>query len=69
MYYSVKDVASILKCDPETIRRRIRTNKLKAIKVNSQFKIKENDIIEMLTENVVGIDLNGKTLTEIIDLF
>ena len=68
MYYSVKDTANILKCDPETIRRRIRNNKLKAIKVNSQFKIREEDVIEMLKEHVFGIDLSGKTLDEIVSL-
>ncbi len=68
MNYSIKEVATLLKCDPETIRRRIRNNKLKAIKVNNQFKIKEEDIIEMLKNYISGTDLDGKSLSEIISL-
>ena len=66
MYYSIKDIARLLGCDPETIRRRIRDKKLKAIKVNNQFKVKEEDLIEMLKEKIIGVDLSEKTFEEIL---
>ncbi len=67
MYYSVKEVADLLHCDRETVRRWVRTKKLKAIKVNLEFKIREEDLLDLLKNKIVGIDLNGKTLTEILE--
>lgn len=68
MYYTIKDAANLLKRDPETIRRKIRKNKLAAIKVGNQFKIREDDLIEMLKETIIGIDLSGKTIDEILKI-
>lgn len=67
MVYSVKEAANILKCDPETVRRKIRTGNLKAIKFGTQFKVKEEDIITMLKETITGINLDGMSLSDIVN--
>ena len=66
-YYSIKDVADLLQCDPETVRRRIRSGKLKAIKLNGRVKILEEDLIAMLKESALGIEFDGKSLKEILN--
>ena len=68
MYYSIKNISEMLKCDSETVRRWVRTGKLKATKVDLKFRIKEEDIIELLKERTTGIDLTGKNLKEIVEL-
>ena len=66
-YYSIKDVADLLQCDPETVRRRIRSGKLKAIKLNGRVKILEEDLIAMLKESALEIEFDGKSLKEILN--
>lgn len=68
MYYSVKDVAKILKCDPETIRRRIRTGKLESVVIGGKHKIKESEIKELCKEYIKGIDISDMSLEEISSL-
>lgn len=62
MYYDVKDVATIIGCGVETVRRWINQGELKAIKMHNHYKIKKEDIYEMLlTSN------SGKNKDEIAD--
>lgn len=65
-YYSIKEVAKMLRCDPETIRRKIRSGKLKAIKYGMIFKVEENDIIELLKKETTGVDFENKNLNDIL---
>lgn len=52
MYYGVKEVADMLNCGVETIRRKIKNNSLKAIKINNHYKVTKDDVIEMLKNSI-----------------
>ena len=59
-YLSVKEVSAILKVDPQTIKRWIRTGKLKAFKAgsigSSRYKILESDFKDYLSEKTVSVE-------------
>lgn len=46
--YSVKEVADILDMNPETIKRYIHREELKAYKVGREWRIKESDLEEFV---------------------
>lgn len=51
--YTIKELASVLKCTPQTIRNYIRGKKLNAIKVNNKVYITEtalNNFLETYTK-------------------
>jgi excisionase family DNA binding protein len=48
-YYTVEEVAELLKVDPRTIRARISEGKLKASKIGRNFRIAESDLKIFLT--------------------
>ena len=50
--YTIKELASVLKCTPQTIRNYIRGNKLNAIKLNNKENITETALNNFLNKNV-----------------
>jgi excisionase family DNA binding protein len=42
--YTVKEAAEILSCNPETVRRAIRANELKAARLGSDYRISKRDL-------------------------
>lgn len=49
-FYTVKEVAKILKIDVETVRRHIYRKKIKAYKIGSDWRIKSTDLEKYITE-------------------
>lgn len=45
--YTVKEVAAIFKCNPETIKRKIYAGKIKAVKFGSEWRISEEEVERM----------------------
>ena len=58
--YSVKEVADILDMNPETIKRYIHREELRAYKIGREWRIKESDLKEFVFDkpNTKG-DKNG----------
>lgn len=52
-FYSVEKVAEILDLTPETIRRWIRSGKLKATKPGQSYKIRREDLEKLLKDKLV----------------
>lgn len=48
-YYTVKEVADMLRVDPRTIRKAIDTGKLKASMVGREYRIAEKDLEKYLS--------------------
>lgn len=46
-FYTIKEVAKILKVHDTTIRRAIKQNRLKAFKIGTKWLIKKDDIAKM----------------------
>ena len=69
MYYSVVEVSKKLNCSIETIRRKIRSGKLNAIKVNDQYMIKDDDIQKMLRNSIVANDISEEEFEKIFKIF
>lgn len=42
--FTVKEVAAIFKCNPETIKRKIYAGKIKAIKFGVEWRISEEEV-------------------------
>ena len=68
MYYTTKEVAKILKCDPETVRRKIRSGKLKSIMIDGKHKISEESLVNMIKKYIKGIDVSNMNLEEILSI-
>lgn len=49
--YTIKQLASVLKCTPQTIRNYIRGKKLQAIKLNNRVYITETALNEFINDN------------------
>lgn len=45
--YTVKEVAAIFKCNPETIKRKIYAGKIKAVKFGPEWRISEEEVERM----------------------
>lgn len=43
-FYTIKEVADIFRCHPETVRRLIWTKKIKGTKVGGSWKISEDEV-------------------------
>ena len=50
--YTTEEVADILKMDTETTRRFIREGKITAYKVGSEWRVKEEDLVEFVERNI-----------------
>ncbi len=48
--FTVKEVAEILKCDPQTVRRYIREGLLKAVTLKGEYRIRKEDINAFLED-------------------
>lgn len=46
--YTIKELASVLKCTPQTVRNYIRGKKLKALKLNNRVYITETALNEFI---------------------
>lgn len=44
MYYTVRQVAAIFNCNPETVKRHIYKGKIKAIKFGGEWRISEQEV-------------------------
>lgn len=49
--FTVKEVADVLKLEPEIIRRYIQSKKLNAYKVGKEWRVKEKDLVEFIERN------------------
>jgi len=47
-YLTIKKVAEELEVNPETVYRLVRTNKLKALRIGRQYRIRREDLEEYL---------------------
>jgi excisionase family DNA binding protein len=61
---SVKQAAYILKIHPLTVRRYIKENRLRAIKVGGNVRIKDTDLSEFNKEYVPNKPVNKNTLKQ-----
>lgn len=43
-YYTTNEVAEILKLNPETIRRKIKAGKIKAVSIGTRYRISEEEV-------------------------
>lgn len=50
MQYTIKDVADKLKLHPNTVRKLIRTKKLKAVKIGRAWSISEEEVQRLIME-------------------
>lgn len=48
MYYTVEQVAELLKVSPQTVRRLIREGQLKAVRVGIQLRVKKEELDRFL---------------------
>ncbi|MEY2669742.1 MAG: Helix-turn-helix domain [Bacteroidota bacterium] len=48
IFYTVEEIAKILKITKENVRAIIRQNKLKAIKIGRELRVKESDLKEFV---------------------
>lgn len=68
-FYTTKEVAKLLQVDPESVRRYVRSGKLRAVKLGGKFiRIEKNDLNQFIEElktissAVMNISLQGRAL-------
>lgn len=49
-FYSVQDIANILKMDPVTIRKYLKQGKMKGIKIGRDYRVKKENFLNFLNE-------------------
>lgn len=53
--FTVKEVAKLFKCDPQTVRRYIKDGLLKALRLKGEYRIKEEDLNAFLENRSKGV--------------
>lgn len=53
-FYTVPEIAEILKVDPRTVRTLIQKNEIIALKVGSEYRIANEDFQEFIKKNKTG---------------